>query len=60
MTIRCDLGELITAMVTPMNETRAIDYASVEKLARHLLEQKNDAIVIAGTTGENPTLTHEE
>ena len=60
MSLRCDLGELITAMVTPMDETRAVDYACVEKLAKHLIEQKNDAIVIAGTTGENPTLTHEE
>lgn len=60
MSLRCDLGELITAMVTPMDGQKSIDYASVEKVSRHLLEQKNDAIVVAGTTGESPTLTHEE
>ena len=60
MTLRCDLGEVITAMVTPMDETRAVDYAGVEKVSKHLLEQQTDAIVVAGTTGESPTLTHEE
>ena len=60
MTLRYDAGEVITAMVTPMDEQRAIDYESVEKISRHLIEQKTDAIVVAGTTGESPTLTHEE
>jgi len=60
MSLRCDLGEVITAMVTPMDETKAIDYASVENVSRHLIEQQTDAIVVAGTTGESPTLTHEE
>lgn len=60
MTLRCDLGELITAMVTPMDETRAVDYACVEKVSKHLLEQQTDAIVVTGTTGESPTLTHDE
>ena len=60
MTLRYDAGELITAMVTPMDKDRAVDYESVEKVTRHLIEQKTDAIVVAGTTGESPTLTHEE
>lgn len=60
MSLRCDLGEVITAMVTPMDSKRAVDYEGVEKIARHLLEQETDAIVVAGTTGESPTLTHEE
>lgn len=60
MATRCDLGELITAMVTPMDNEKSVDYESVEKVSRHLLEQKTDAIVVAGTTGESPTLTHEE
>ncbi len=60
MTLRYDAGELITAMVTPMDSDRAVDYEGVEKVSRHLLEQKTDAIVVAGTTGESPTLTHEE
>mgnify|MGYP004623251093 CR=1 FL=1 len=60
MTLRCDLGEVITAMVTPFDKDRAVDYKSLEDVSRHLLEQKTDAIVVAGTTGESPTLTHEE
>lgn len=60
MTLRCDLGELITAMITPMDKDGAVDYKSLEKVSKHLIEQKNDAIVVAGTTGESPTLTHEE
>ena len=60
MSLRYDAGELITAMVTPMDAQKAVDYASVENVSRHLVEQKTDAIVVAGTTGESPTLTHEE
>ena len=58
--LRYDAGEVITAMATPFNEKREIDYASVEKLSRHLVEHGSDAILVAGTTGECPTLTHEE
>ncbi|MBE7706073.1 MAG: 4-hydroxy-tetrahydrodipicolinate synthase [Cyanobacteria bacterium SIG30] len=58
--LRYDAGEVITAMATPFNEKREIDYPSVEKLARHLMENGSDAILIAGTTGESPTLTHDE
>lgn len=60
MTIRYDAGEVITAMVTPFNEKREIDYPAVEKLARHLADNGSDAILVAGTTGESPTLTHDE
>lgn len=60
MTLRCDLGELITAMVTPFDKERNVDYEGVQKITKHLLEQNTDAIVVAGTTGESPTLTHEE
>ena len=58
--MRCDLGEVITAMITPFNEKREIDYKALENIVRHLIEEKNDGIVVAGTTGECPTLTHEE
>ena len=46
MTLRYDAGELITAMVTPMDSTRAVDYEGVEKVSRHLLEQKTDRNLI--------------
>lgn len=60
MTLRYDAGEVITAMVTPFNEKREIDYPAVEKLSKHLVNTGTDAILVAGTTGESPTLTHEE
>ena len=60
MPIRYDAGEVITAMVTPMDEKREIDYNRVESLTKHLLDNGSDAILVCGTTGESPTLTHEE
>ncbi len=60
MKLRYDLGEVITAMITPMTKDREVDYKSLEKVSNYLIEQKTDGIVVSGTTGENPTLTHEE
>lgn len=57
---RYDAGEVITAMVTPFNKDREVDYDKVEILAKHLVQKGSDAILVAGTTGESPTLTHEE
>jgi len=60
MTLRYDCGEVITAMVTPMEKSGAIDYDKVEVLAKHLINNGSDALLVAGTTGESPTLTNEE
>jgi len=60
MTLRYDAGEVITAMITPLNDKREIDFESTEKLAKHLINTGSDALLVAGTTGESPTLTHEE
>ena len=60
MALRYDAGEIITAMVTPLNEKREIDYNKAEDLAKHLITHGSDALLVAGTTGEGPTLTHEE
>ena len=60
MTLRYDAGEIITAMVTPFNDKREIDYDAAQKLAKHLVANGSDSILVAGTTGESPTLTHEE
>lgn len=57
---RYDAGEVITAMVTPFNKNREVDYDKVDELAKHLVHNGSDAILVAGTTGESPTLTHEE
>ena len=56
MALRYDCGEVITAMVTPMEKSGAIDYDKVESLAAHLISSGSDAILVAGTTGESPTL----
>ncbi len=60
MAIRFDAGEVITAMVTPFDAKREIDFNKAEELTRHLIEHGSDSILVAGTTGEGPTLTHEE
>ncbi len=60
MVMRFDAGEIITAMITPMDENRKVDYKALEKLVNHLIETGSDAILVAGTTGESPTLTHDE
>lgn len=60
MAMRFDAGEIITAMITPMDENRKVDYKALEKLVNHLIETGSDSILVAGTTGESPTLTHDE
>lgn len=54
-------GRLLTAMVTPFDETGALDRAAVGRLATHLVDRMhNDALVVNGTTGESPTTTDAE
>lgn len=54
-------GRLLTAMVTPMRPDGAIDLDGAAALAAYLVdEQRNDALVISGTTGESPTTTDAE
>jgi len=53
-------GRVLTAMVTPFDEAGAVDYAKVEALAKRLADNGSDGIVVAGTTGESPTLSDEE
>lgn len=60
MALRYDAGEVITAMVTPFNSKREIDYNKAEELAKYLITHGSDTLLVAGTTGEGPTLTHEE
>lgn len=51
---------VITAMATPFSESGAVDTDAARRLATHLLEHGSHGLVIAGTTGECPTLTDEE
>lgn len=54
-------GSLITAMVTPFREDdHALDVDGAQRLASHLLDTGSDAIVVAGSTGESPTLSYAE
>jgi len=53
-------GNVLTAMVTPFDEQLRVNYAAVAKLAQYLAENGTDGIVVAGTTGESPTLTKDE
>ena len=52
--MRYDAGEVITAMVTPFNEQREVDYDKVETLAYQLVNTGSDAVIVAGTTGDQP------
>jgi 4-hydroxy-tetrahydrodipicolinate synthase len=54
------LGEVLTAIVTPFKDDGSIDYDRFRELAEHLLEHGSDGFVVAGTTGESPTLTDDE
>jgi 4-hydroxy-tetrahydrodipicolinate synthase len=47
-------------MATPMHPDRSIDFDGVQRLATHLVDHGNDGIVVCGTTGESPTLSHTE
>ena len=48
------------AIVTPMYENGEVNYDGISKLIEFQIENKTDAIVVCGTTGEASTLTHEE
>lgn len=60
MAMRFDAGEIITAMVTPFDSKREIDFNKAETLTDYLVNNGSDTLLVAGTTGEGPTLTHEE
>jgi len=54
------LGEILTAMLTPFRADGSIDLERFRSLARYLVENGSDGVVVAGTTGEAPTLADEE
>lgn len=53
-------GEVITAMVTPFSKNGSLDVDGTADLAAHLVKHGSDGVVVCGTTGESPTLSHEE
>ena len=52
--------KIITAMITPFNADGSINFGALPKLVEHLLAHHTDALLLAGTTAESPTLTHDE
>jgi len=55
-----DFGKVITAMITPFDKEGNVDYNKAQFVAEYLLANGSDSLVVAGTTGESPTLTHDE
>jgi 4-hydroxy-tetrahydrodipicolinate synthase len=55
-----EIRGIMTAMATPFDESGAVDTDAARRLAAHLLAHGSHGLVIAGTTGECPTLTDEE
>jgi 4-hydroxy-tetrahydrodipicolinate synthase len=53
-------GPVVTAMVTPFNENLEVNYDAAQALAELLVQTGSTGLVVSGTTGESPTLTHEE
>lgn len=53
-------GPVVTAMVTPFHPDHSLDVDGAQTLARHLLDHGTDSLVVAGSTGESPTLSHRE
>ncbi|WP_337020200.1 4-hydroxy-tetrahydrodipicolinate synthase [Oceanobacillus massiliensis] len=55
-----NFGNVLTAMVTPFNEALEIDFEATGRLVDYLIANGSDGLVVAGTTGESPTLSHNE
>jgi 4-hydroxy-tetrahydrodipicolinate synthase len=54
------LGSVLTAIATPFDENGKIDFDSFQRLTQHLVDHGSDGVVVAGTTGEGPTLSDSE
>src|SRR5690348_11946130 len=55
-----NFGQILTAMVTPFDQNGEVDFNATRALVNYLIANGTDGLVIAGTTGESPTLTTEE
>ena len=53
-------GQVLTAMVTPFDQNGDVDFNATRTLVNYLIENGTDGLVVAGTTGESPTLSTEE
>lgn len=55
-----NFGQVLTAMVTPFDHNGEVDFEATRSLVNYLIENGSDGLVVAGTTGESPTLTEDE
>jgi 4-hydroxy-tetrahydrodipicolinate synthase len=55
-----NFGQILTAMVTPFDHNGEVDFNATKTLVNYLIANGSDGLVIAGTTGESPTLTTKE
>lgn len=55
-----NFGSMLTAMVTPFDESGNVDYVVLTELIEHLIDTGTEGLVVTGTTGESPVLTAEE
>ncbi len=53
-------GHVLTAMITPFDDNGAVDHERAWRLARYLVDNGSDGLVVTGTTGESPTLSGDE
>lgn len=52
--------KIITALITPFHPDGSINFEALPKLIEHLLAHHTEGLLLAGTTAESPTLTHDE
>lgn len=55
-----EFGRLLTAMITPFYADGSVNYEGAAELARHLVDNGSDGLVVGGSTGEAATMTAEE
>ncbi|MGN0959870.1 MAG: dihydrodipicolinate synthase family protein, partial [Coriobacteriales bacterium] len=53
-------GRLVAAMVTPFDADLNVDFARAQALAKRLVDGGCDALAVCATTGESPTISHED
>jgi 4-hydroxy-tetrahydrodipicolinate synthase len=53
-------GRVLTAIITPFDDDGSVDYVTFSRLVNHLVHNGSEGIVVAGTTGESPTLSSAE
>lgn len=53
-------GRILTALITPFSSDGSVDLDVAQQLARRLVDEGNEGLVVCGTTGESPTLSDDE